>query len=123
MKNLIRIVGILTMVVILVNTAQAESMWREINTEVEESGLDFAVHLSIGSGVSYYMAEELEINREVSAVTPLLIGVVKELTDKNFDPVDLITWGASGLIGAYLIPGLFVTGDEDEMMVGYSFDF
>lgn len=73
--------------------------------------------------MSYTMYDYFEINQHLSAATPLAIGVVKELTDKNFDAKDLISWGLSGVLGAYVIPGIFATVNDDEVMVGYSGGF
>lgn len=114
---------ILIMLACSASVASAENWYRELNTDIEKSGFDKALHVVGGTAISYYMAEHTDIARPIAALTPAGIGLVKELTDENFDYGDLASWAISGYIGAYLIPGLFVHADDDEVLVGYSFGF
>jgi len=103
--------------------AQAESWYRELNTNVEESGLDKGIHIAIGTGISYYAAEHTSIERWQAALIPTAIGLIKESTDKNFDTGDLLSWAVSGVVGAYMVPGLRVYCANKFYGASYTFEW
>jgi hypothetical protein len=56
-------------------------------------------HIAIGGalscGVTAYTKKPL-----YGVLAAVLVGTVKEITDKNFDKADLASWGVGGAVGA-----------------------
>lgn len=120
-----KLISIIVVVVSFVGSslASAESLYRELNTGFNELGnWDKVAHIAVGTAISYSMVE-YDINPHIAAATPFAIGLVKELTDKNFNTGDLISWGVSGLIGAYGIPWLKVQIFDDGAAAAISYSF
>ena len=83
-------------------------LWRELNTKVQKSGLDQVLHFIVGVVVAtllykYLPAGEQWIRIGLSIMAPIAIGVVKEITDINFDPVDLLGYAAGGVLATVIM--------------------
>lgn len=81
--------------------------YRDFNTNVEESGLDWVGHVAVGAGISalsdHYLLKDIEnpwIRKPLLVLIPFGVGCIKESFDQNFDWQDASEWGVGG--GLYL---------------------
>lgn len=65
------------------------SEYREWNTKLEESGLTPVLHVIGSAGAMYYLTEKKGFTKTQAALVVILVGAVKECTDKNFDVEDV----------------------------------
>lgn len=69
--------------------------WRDFNTKVEESGLDTPMHIGagiIGTSLTYHaLPNDMNpfVRSSIAFAVPVLLGTIKEATDKNFDMGDI----------------------------------
>lgn len=76
--------------------------WRDINTKVEQSGCDDAIHVGVGIATSA-IVYKLTDSKALAFITPILIGTIKELTDKNFDAKDIAGYGVGSVVTQIVI--------------------
>ena len=74
---------------LILSTAVHASEYREINTRLEESGLTHVLHVVGSAGLTYYLTEKRGWSKFQAASFVILAGIVKEITDKNFDWEDV----------------------------------
>jgi hypothetical protein len=95
-----------TLVVLLVLLLPCQAIaneWRNLNALAERSGFDDTIHFAVGAGVAYLVKKHLGLKgwqANVAAIAiPLAIGIIKEATDRNFNPFDVAGYGAgAGLV-------------------------
>lgn len=95
-----------TLIVLLVLLLPCQVManeWRNMNTFVEHSGFDDTIHVAVGAGIAYLIKEHSGLTgwklRATMIAVPLALGLIKEATDKNFNPFDVAGYGAgAGLV-------------------------
>lgn len=63
--------------------------------------LDKHIHISAGAGITYILKKN-GTNSALAVAVPVTIGFLKESSDKNFSPSDLLSWIAGGIIGIVL---------------------
>ena len=63
---------------------------------------DKATHIAIGSALSCAVTKATD-NMWLGLLSGLVVGTIKEATDKNFDNADLASWAVGGGIGMVCI--------------------
>jgi len=69
--------------------------WRDLNTNIEKSGLSTPMHIGagmIGSALTYhYLPDDMNpwLRKGIAFMAPVVVGTVKEMTDVNFDAKDI----------------------------------
>ena len=97
-------IKILVVLLLLLLPIQAQANdWRNLNTMAEISGFDDTLHFAVGAGVAYLVKKHCGLDgwqaNAVAIAVPLLLGLAKEATDKNFNPFDVAGYGAgAGLV-------------------------
>ena len=85
-------------------------LWRRMNTAIEKSGFDHYLHFLVGSAGTFTLftvvPKEIGVaHLLIAGIVPSVIGLVKELTDMNFDWKDLIGYVAGSGIAMLMMWG------------------
>ena len=102
-----RLIGISLLFILLTTNVEA-SQWRDLNTSVNEKGLDGPIHVvvgAVGGGLIYHYTEGRPTWQRVALSLFLVSGValVKETTDKNFDIHDVAEYTFGAGIGCLFV--------------------
>jgi hypothetical protein len=103
----------------------AEISYREANSWANKSlteDVDKVFHAFIGGSIAYGI-QHFDYNKHVAAATPITIGLIKEMTDKNFDKYDAISWAIGGVIGAYAAPWITINMGDDSLTINIQKNF
>jgi len=96
-RNMSKLIKIVACVALLLGVACSGhcNEWRKLNTRVEKSGLDTPLHIGagiIGTSLTYHaLPNDMNpfIRKGIAFAVPVLLGTIKEATDKNFDMGDI----------------------------------
>lgn len=67
-----------------------------------EHPYDKISHIAIGGAISCAVTAKTD-NKLYGVLSALVVGAVKEATDKNWDNADFASWGVGGAIGTLCI--------------------
>lgn len=83
--------------------------WRKINTKVQKSGLDIPIHIIVGIVVAAVTCRltvdvlPMWLSYAIAFMVPVILGTAKELTDVNFDIMDICGYALGGTIGLIIM--------------------
>ena len=82
------------------------SKWRELNTRIQKSGLDAALHIGFGGIVAALLCH-CGLPWYVAFGVPVGIGTAKELTDINFDIKDIAGYAVGAGVSVIIMTVAF----------------
>lgn len=81
--------------------------WRNLNTFVERSGFDTIIHAGVGATTAYLIKQHSGLTgwkaNAAAIAVPIILGILKESSDKNFDSGDI----AGYALGAGIVVFVF----------------
>jgi hypothetical protein len=91
-----------------ISTTATASTWRELNSWADDNSVDGYMHSAVGLASGGYVANRLKykpiyVQLPASVCAAILIGCIKELTDKNFNIHDVKEYGYGALVAVPLI--------------------
>lgn len=101
MKHLILII-----ILLLPQLAFADNYYSDANSWANKNltgASNNIVHVVAGTAISYGALHYTD-NNHIAASIPVVIGFIKESTDRNFCGYDLASWTVGGIVGAYVSP-------------------
>lgn len=78
--------------------------WRDLNTRAEKSGLTTPIHIGVGIAVSatvyHCLPDSMNpiLRKGAAFMAPVVVGTIKEMTDRNFDINDIGGYAAGSAI-------------------------
>jgi len=97
-------------VVMLFSSAIAEcNEWQDINTSVNEKGLDTPIHIAIGAAGAaltyHYLPDDMDpwLRKGVAFAVPVVIAAIKETTDKKPDGKDVAEYALGSGVAITII--------------------
>lgn len=87
--------------------------WRSLNTRIQKSGYDTHLHVAFGitaAAVTYWLMPDdmpLLYRAVISYLVPTILGTIKELTDVNFDVMDVCGYAIGACISLVCILLIF----------------
>jgi len=69
-------------------------------TDWDQHPYDKYTHIAIGGAISCAVTAKTD-NRFYGFISALTVGILKEVSDKNFNNKDAASWGVGGVIGTF----------------------